>query len=328
MKRLVFLDCTTPKPYDLNTLKNEPLGGSEATAVRIAERLADDYEVIVAQHNRKETGQGKAAYVSFEALDQIHKDPHAVICMRTPSLVTLARECWSDSKLFLHLQDFSQQQVVQQFRDIKDTGVKIVCVSKMHQTVTSDAILTQVRDIGTISITHVYNPVDDDLLPDSTPVNPLKLVFMSSPHKGLDLTLKMYAKLREFKPFELYVANPGYMPDAELPAGVINIGQVPHATLMQHVREALCSFHCNPNFQETFGIVSAEANAVGTPVLTASHGANPEVLNPAYLQMVDVRSERAVVNRVLKWFEQRPAVSCKPEFRLANVVSRWRDLIQ
>ena len=46
--RVVIFDPITPKPYSLQTLKCEPMGGTEATVVRVAERL----DAVVVQHNR------------------------------------------------------------------------------------------------------------------------------------------------------------------------------------------------------------------------------------------------------------------------------------
>ena len=51
MSHTVFFDPSCPKPYDTRTLRNEAMGGSEATLVRIAECL----DALVVQHNRTET---------------------------------------------------------------------------------------------------------------------------------------------------------------------------------------------------------------------------------------------------------------------------------
>ena len=57
----------------------------------------------------------------------------------------------------------------------------------------------------------VYNPVDDSLVPDGTPVDERKLVFFSSPNKGLDFALDAFAALKDHMPdLRLVVGNPGY----------------------------------------------------------------------------------------------------------------------
>ncbi len=48
---------------------------------------------------------------------------------------------------------------------------------------------------------------------------------------------------------------------------------------MQHIRESLCVFYPQTQRCETFGLVYAESNAVGTPVLAHDFGAAREVLS-------------------------------------------------
>lgn len=332
LPKIVFLDGTCPKPYNSETLATEPLGGTEATTIRVAEGLAATgrYEVIVAQHNRQGVGGGSTAvnYTSFEALDQIHQDPKAVIALRSPDLIPFAQSRWTDSKFCLWLHDFNQQDVVRSAHLL--SGTQIICVSNAHKGIVADAVLKQVQD-PKFTISYIYNPVADDLVPDNTAVDYRKLVFFSSPHKGLEHTLKVFAQLkRQDWKYRLIVANPGYMPDAkDLPDGVESVGALPHHEVIKLVRSALCVLHLNDVFDETFGLVHVEANAVGTPVITSHRGANAEVLSPAYQQCIDVRNEPAVINRVTKWAEQyiRPQVSCKDAFRLSNVIQAWRKLI-
>lgn len=331
LPRIVFLDSTCPAPYDSETLLTKPQGGTESTVTRIAEALAATarYEVIVAQHNRQGSRDGNTAvnYTSYEALEHIHEDPKAVIALRSPHLIPFAKSRWTDSKFLLWLHDFNQNEVVRQADNLE--GAHIVCVSNAHKTIVADAVLKQVL-APRFTISYIYNPVADDLAPAGELIDTRKLVFFSSPHKGLEHTLRVFAQLRRQDPmFHLVVANPGYMPDAkDLPEGVISLGALPHQDVIALVRSALCVFHLNDVFPETFGLVHVEANACGVPVITSHRGANAEVLSPAYQQCMDVRNELAVTARVQKWAEQgRPTVHCKPEFRLSSVIKAWENLI-
>jgi glycosyltransferase involved in cell wall biosynthesis len=121
------------------------------------------------------------------------------------------------------------------------------------------------------------------------------------------------------------------------------------------MRSALCVFYPNFVLPETFGLVFAEANAVGTPVLTHDCGAAAEVLaaheqllpvSPvsrryermtrllprALRPMLAARAERRglfepYVERVRAWRSHRPRVSADARFRLAAVAARWRALL-
>jgi glycosyltransferase involved in cell wall biosynthesis len=323
--RLVFLDTSCPSPYDAETLETRPQGGTESTVTRVAEGLAErGHDVIVAQKGRGEGGKGLAKYIGLDHLDQIHYRPHAVIALRTPELARFSFEKYPDSRRFLWLHDFNQQRVVQAYPSLKDANTKILCVSRTHKSVVADALLSQIPPpITGLTVDYIYNPIAD-LEPDGTPVDPKKLVFFSSPHKGLDHALYLFSRLRDIDPsFTLHVANPGYLPSAEssIP-GVVILGELPHVAVLQHVRSSLAVFHPNLVFPETFGLVHAEANAVGTPVITSTLGANREVLSDPR-QTISVRDEKTVIDTILRWSVERPVVRGNPNFKLSNVLDQW-----
>jgi glycosyltransferase involved in cell wall biosynthesis len=152
-----------------------------------------------------------------------------------------------------------------------------------------------------------------------------KLIYFSSPHKGLERTLALFPKLRAHG-FTLSIANPGYLPDAAINMdGVTVLGALPHAEVMKELQSSLCVLHLNDVFPETFGLVHAEANALGVPVLTSIKGANREILMN-HEQLVDVRDDEAVIRKLLGWRIQRPVVKGRDEFRLSNVLTEWEKL--
>jgi glycosyltransferase involved in cell wall biosynthesis len=331
--RIVLIDASCPSPYSSRDLVERALGGSEACVVNICDALAQQgYDVIVAQHNRKDAEQTTGAnYVPYEALDHIDRDPDYVICFRKPVIVELVRKHWSKSKVILWAHDFNQNDIVTNFDLLKSVDAKIYGVSRFHKTIMQDAILSQVKDIGGVRVGFIYNSIADDLVRDATPVNPKKLIFFSSPHKGLNNTLRVFDRIHANDPsYELHVANPGYI-EAEfeqLPPGVKILGKLPYAEVLKEVRSSFAVLHLNDKFPETFGMVNVEANAVGTPVLTIRRGANCEVLNPYQDQIVDIMDERAVMERLERWQSQgRPKVSCKPEFRRSAAIASWKKVL-
>ena len=153
-------------------------------------------------------------------------------------------------------------------------------------------------------------------------------VFFSSPHKGLEQTLKHWPRIKSFYAnASLLIANPGYFEkEVELPEGVVDVGKLSHPDVIALVRRAEAVLHFNNEYPETFGLVHCESNAVGTPVLTSGIGANREVLTPYRDQVVDVESIEAVLKRLEKWRKEgRPQVSCRAEFRQSQVIQRWLE---
>lgn len=325
--RVVILDLTCPEPYCSDTLAKKAMGGTEATVVRVAEGLGKTHEVHVVQHNRTVFDMGEATYAPLTALPD---RADVAICLRKPEGVPFLRQKYPGSKLFLWAHDFNQQDFVRAYPALRDSRIKIIGVSRTHKTAIADALLTQVNNITGILVDHVYNPIADDLAPDATPVDRNKLVFFASPHKGLDHALALFDRLKEVDSgFTLTVANPGYYPDA-VPSrtGVTNLGSIPHADVIGHVRSSLAVFHPNPVFPETFGLVHAESLAVGTPVLTGSIGANFEIVREQHM-MTDIRSPEAVIKKLLAWKLERPVpLAVSADFRLSNVIKRWERLFE
>jgi glycosyltransferase involved in cell wall biosynthesis len=236
-------------------------------------------------------------------------------------------------------------------------AVTAVCVSDSQRR----GVEATLRSIGVgerVRALTIYNPVDDTLMPDGTPVDERKLVFFSSPNKGLNFTLDAFSALKQRMPdLRLVVGNPGYKSGCDARrAGVELLGPQPQARIHAEVRSALCTFFPNFVIPETFGLVFAESRALGTPVLTHDCGAALEVigdprqvlpLTPAYrlyeaaVGGLPSRWRRlparlaasaglfdAYLERIRAWRGgERPRTGPDPRFRLSTVTEQWRALL-
>jgi glycosyltransferase involved in cell wall biosynthesis len=351
--RIAIIDPVTPKPYSRATLRDEPLGGTEATVVRIAEAL----DAVVLQHNRTED-DGRYR-VGAAVVDPTH-----AVVLREPAAALEAAQRYPNSKILLWLHDLCGpgtargKKMLDHATRLAEHGVTVVCVSDFHA-----ADLR--RNFGSLPanqrplVVRVYNPVDVSDAPASDhPSDPNKLVFFSSPHKGLDYTLTMFKQLRaRNKYLRLFIANPGYLPSTSNDSpGIVNLGAVPHSVIMEHVSTALCTFYPNYVYPETFGLALGESNALGTPVLTHDIGAAREVLNgpdqlvrvPAVRNLADsvfwrwpslrtggeaslglLGFSTVYRERIERWQQGgRPAVAGRAEFSTDNVVLAWRAVLR
>ncbi len=344
--RLLFIDMYTPKPYSLNTLATEGIGCSESSVIRIAEA----FDGHVLQHNR-EVPDGR-----YLPLDTRIDATHVVAC-REPVAALQAVERFPGAKVYLWLHDLCGpesnrgRRIIDSAAALGHAGVTILGVSKFH----ADQIGQTLRASGADRLPaygHVYNPIAVPDL-DLSGWDPDQLIFFSSPHKGLEFTLKIFEDLRRRLPsLKLLIANPGYMRDlgGTMP-GVHFLGPLPHREVLQHVARSLCTFMPNYIFEETFGCVLAESNAVGTPVLAHPIGAAPEVLAdenqllavPGSRRYVDAIARRAprlrdsleslsarlgafdrYWHRIEHWRSgNRPQVALNEAFRLESVVVAW-----
>lgn len=93
------------------------------------------------------------------------------------------------------------------------------------------------------------------------------------------------------------------------------------------MRRALCLFHPQTRFADSFGLVVAEANALGAPALVPRGlGANAEMVSSAE-RLVDGDDPAAIEARPRDWRARPPAVAANPRFRLTAAARDWRRVL-
>jgi glycosyltransferase involved in cell wall biosynthesis len=349
---ILFFDPSCKQPYDTRTLRQQAMGGTEATVVRVADAL----DALIAQHNRSEI---YGRYRVPEKMPEIT----SVVINRDSRALPLVHGLYPNARVFLWLHDQLRPGskragwLASTANLLRECAVTIVCVSDSQRRCVEAALRTMhLQDLRTLTI---YNPIDDSLAPDDSPVDPDKLVFFSSPNKGLKFALDAFRAMRREMPrLRLVVGNPGYK--VRKPAsidGVEYLGPQPQARMHAEVRTALCTFFPNFVIPETFGLVFAESNALGTPVLTYDCGAAAEVLGER-AQIVPVTIAHRVYEtllthvspglragpariadslglfdsytaRIREWRSGgRPRVGPDSRFRLSVVAEQWRALLE
>jgi len=352
MSAILFLDPVCQRPYDTRTLATQASGGTEASLTRVADAL----DAYVMQHNRAEAW---GRYLPVQPLPGIE---HVVI-NRDSRALPLVRRMFPAARVYLWLHDQLRpgsrraRWLAGTSADLRECRATAVCVSDSQRRGV-EATLVAVGLADVVPARTIYNPIDEALAPDDTPLDASKLVFFSSPNKGLDFTLDAFAALRNSMPeLRLLVGNPGYKAGRSRSlAGVEFLGALPQAAMHEQVRGALCTFFPNFAIPETFGLVFAESHALGTPVLTVDCGAALEVLGdrdevlplkrsyrlyeravgalPSALRRVPARLAAraglfdAFSARIWAWRAgARPQVTPDPRFRLGSIAARWHELL-
>ena len=353
MSDILFYDPVCQQPYDTRTLREKATGGTEATLTRIADGLG----AYVMQHNRTE------AFGPYLPPGKLAGIEHVVLTRESRAL-PIIRELFPQACVYLWLHDLIRpgskrgRRLASTTSLLREMGVKVVCVSDAQRR-DVEATLRQMGVGDAVPACTIYNPVSDTLAPDDTAFDRNKLVFFSSPNKGLAYTLDAFRAMRRRMPdLRLCVGNPGYRhrTPVSIP-GVEWLGPLPQERIHAQVRSALCTFVPNFVIPETFGLVFAESQAVGTPVLTHDCGAATEVVgDPAQILPVS-RAQRAyegaaqhlpmswragparVADRlglfdpyiecIAAWNAgQRPQTGPDPRFRLTAVLQKWRALLR
>ena len=353
MPSVLFYDPLCREPYDSATLRERASGGTEASVTRIADALG----ACVAQHNRTEDNGTYRRPVRIEGIEQ-------VVVVRESRALPMLRELYPRAQFYLWVHDQMNpgskraRRLASTARVLSELGVKLVCVSDWQRQ-RVEATLEGIGLADRVTARTIYNPVADELKPDDGPVDADRLVFFSSPNKGLAYTLDVFASLRRRIPsLRLLVGNPAYKRGRALGRdGVEYLGAQPQARMHESVRGALCTFAPNFVLPETFGLVYAESKALGTPVLAHDCGAAAEVIgdprqvlpvrpgNRAYEHAVHRLPQRwrrvpaqladrlglfdAYCERIAAWRDgARPQVGPDPRFMLTSVAAQWRALLR
>lgn len=316
MSSVLFYDGVTPHSYTFDSLDTRPMGGTEATVIRVANGLKAKGVTVAFEQPRTDAGS-------------VQHNPTHVITLRDAGHYMANKLKYPRAQHYLWVHDVVGGDYQTHLRmHLTGQQAALIAVSDFHKTNIVQGIYQEALG-GTIRVKRIYNPLADYCVKTDSVYNNKQLAFFSSPHKGLEYTLKLFSYVRNIDPeFTLVLANPGYYTDkADLPSGVINKGSLPHKEVIEVVRNSLCVFYPNTSFAETFGLVYAEANAVGTPVLAHPIGAAREVLSHPS-ETMDCRLYKEVVDKVIKWSKgERPIVTAKPEFKLDAVISEWLKLL-
>jgi glycosyltransferase involved in cell wall biosynthesis len=353
MPAVLFYDPLCRQPYDTQTLRQQATGGTEASVTRIADALG----ALVAQHNRSEDAGNYRTPARIAGIEQ-------VVVVRDSRALPMLRAQYPQARFHLWVHDqlnpgsTRARRLATTAQQLRELEVRVVCVSDTQRR-RVEATLARIGVADRVRAHTIYNPVADALVPDGSPVDPDKLVFFSSPNKGLAYTLDAFHALRRRIPaLRLLVGNPAYKRGAAGAGdGVHYLGPQPQARIHAEVRGALCTLALNFVLPETFGLVYAESKALGTPVLTHDCGAAAEVMGDSRQVLPVRRAQRAYealvhgwpprwrsgparladrcglfdayLERIAAWRDGgRPQVGPDPRFRLATVAAQWRTLLQ
>ncbi len=352
MSGILFWDPVCNHSYDSYSVHSQATGGAEGSVSRVADALG----AYVVQHNRVEDN---GRYRTPGKLPDI---THVVV-LRDARAIAPLRRLYPEASISLWLHDqilpgsTRARRLGQSARVLRDCRVTIICVSNWQ----CGGVKTILRRLGIanqVSTRTIYNPVDESLAASTAEVDADKLVFFSSPNKGLAFSLDAFRAVRAHLPaLRLVVGNPGYKRGNPGPMpGVTFAGAQPPSVIHAQVKTALCNFCPNFVIPETFGLVFAESMALGTPSLTHDIGAAREVIGdeaqllpvPASLRVYEglarmmpsrlrstcggwrgrARLFDPYVERIEHWRQGgRPVVHADPRFALAGIAAQWSDLL-
>jgi len=343
---ILFVDSKSSENYDFNYMESHSLGGTESTVLRVASALAREHQVYISQINRNERYEEEGiTYIhSSESLNQNDFIPDIVVILRKYRLLKDYSRAFPDAKMFVWIHNFQNHDILGRRHWITRTNAQVVCVSKCHQEHINQILNGTLSwlfrlltlQFNKIPLTHIYNPIDSAFIQVEGSFDKNKLLFFSTPNKGLKEVLQHFKELLKRAPsYRLYIAGSteeqlnGYDLDSELlhSDSVTILGRIPKEEIIAQLRDAFCVFYPQSVHPETFGLIYIEANCVGTPVLAHPFGSTDEVIGNRE-QLVNGRNSEAVVEKILQWQRDgRPEVTCQNKFQLSKVVQKWKETL-
>lgn len=333
---ILFSDSSHPQSYDFNNLTEQAIGGTESSLLRLAAICAaHNHQVTVHQQARQHAKQQNR--VSFIGPQEIHslQNIDAIVVLRKDRQLRIWQQRFPKARTFLWLHTYKKWEFV--FKRLFKHNRRATLIGNSHTHAkhldqqlhnTSLARLLSTVGVPKLTVNFGYNPTPKPTLKKPVRRNPNKLLFLSAPNKGLAEVLSHFQQVKTMMPhMRLYIANPGYRSQADIEqAGVHVLGALPQSELWQHVAESLCVFYPQTTFAETFGLIYAEANALGTPVLAHDIGAAREILHPQN-PLIDCRNSGLVIKTLQQWQEKLPAVKYREIFADPSVYQQWSELL-
>ena len=280
-------------PFDGTTLHNRPLGGTETAVIRLAEALDRLGHKVFVFTQIESPPLTKPLFLPYRALQDIG-EVDVLIAVR--ELLPLFSGVRSKLKYFWTGDSYDQlQHLGLGDRRVIRTLTSLLAVSNW-QADRLCAISGYPRDRAYI----LKNGFAPHLFANNTPRNPKKLIYTSTPYRGLAHLPFIFNKIREEVPdAELHVFSSMRVYDsANAPVAIADKafepvfqklratpGVIHHGSVTQDkLAEALLSssLMVYPNtFEETSCIAAIESLAAGVPVITSRRGALPETVGDA-----------------------------------------------
>jgi len=203
--KLMFVDpiTTMGKEYNDLDLNNTALGGSESSLLRVALGLAKYFNIRIAQVNRQnlELSANGILFIPYYSL--FTENPDVIVIMRESQIIEPIRASIPNVPIIVWLHDLWPQceMLTHHWNKTQLPDVSFILVSEFLKYFCSHTMTVLKLNYTFIErkLHVIPNPIDDDLDVSNVVVNRNKILYYSSPNKGLTEALEIFAALREKK---------------------------------------------------------------------------------------------------------------------------------
>lgn len=291
-------------------------GGTEATLSLVSNWLADNGVSVGIVASGKNAGKNEHG-VEFLPLDRWLQECKLKIFMRRTLISPLERDNCEQAYAWLH--DFPQDPYT-----VKAYAPRL-CVSNF--------LLNHIQQNEKESKDKVFwNPVNPEIKQFKKDKREDYLVWTSAYQKGIGEAIGMYKQLYDMgmtRPLKICVPEwsnrPFPFPEELKNYPIEFVGALPWRDCMELLSKSAGMFR--PGFfPETFGLVYAEANYLGVPVITFDVGAAREVLTENNL----IIGENTDIGDIKKYIDdiENKSVACNEDYTIQRIGKKWLKLIE
>jgi len=347
-KTIVFYNAT-PSEFSGDELERRGVGGSEGDIINLAKIFAKQYNVIVFCNCPRQGIFDGVRYVHAENTEWMKKfKTDLFVASRNTHLLADVnfKEYFNVEKVCLWTHDLAESYVFDKLPKALPNIDRIFTLTKWH----TDNIRARFRDITEDKWFNARNGVDVELYKDEVERNPFKLIYSSTPFRGLDVLLEVFPMIKSMVPqAELHIfssmkvyGNHNMDEDkkfqelyekAQKIEGITYHGTVTRRELAKHMKESAVLAYPN-HYPETCCITAMEAVTAGTPIVSSNLAALPEIVPPGCGFLIDGDShsepyKKAFIEKVVEllknkdiWYEMHNA--CKGhDFSWDTISKEW-----
>ncbi len=290
-RNVAILVPSTPKPFDALSHLRGFTGGSEEAVIYLAEhlsRLGHEVTVYTPEFTPPDSNFIRAhmgvLWRDVKDFDFFGDKHETVLFWRCPDVVRQVKDAPYRKVLWLHDYEYNAPPEAYKAAD------EVVVLSEAHGRAIAEC------DGFDAPFAYGANGIDEDMFPSvlGQERDPNKVIYMSSPDRGLHRLLEEWPKIRERAPeatldiyydwtqfakiqpeFHELLSNAVKNLEGQ---GVRHIGGVDQPTLHEAMRKASVWVYSNTGKIETFCISAVKAQACGLTCITTDAGALGEVV--------------------------------------------------
>jgi glycosyltransferase involved in cell wall biosynthesis len=315
---VLFVAPVGAKPYSHESLGMPGFGGVEMQTIQLAEAFAlSGLRVGVAQRSRINSisPNGVEYFGPIDAIVWSLVKAKNMIFVRSEGKWAL----FPDSRKFIWFHEACTKEMNTStwVGGMIGNNITGICVSDWHrENIFEYAPLMPVK--------RIYPAVDEKFFGHAITYSKNQIVWNASPHKGLNHAISIFEKIRALEPeMNLIVFNPGYFTETVQNCNVEYWNNSDQDVMRDVISQSLCLFYPT-DFKETFGMIAAEANAMGIPVASYKIAALAESSVGPFFE-----NEDQIIKQILTWREcGRPKIQGQERFRMKNILPQWLEMLE